>query len=117
MLFPSSVGQSDSDERAAMEQAKTERVQQGAEPQTATGGAGARQGGGRNAQKSNPDRVQSSKDKVASLKSQRNQLASKTNKTPADKAAVKKLDNQIKRETQRQQKSETHSKKHKGQQQ
>jgi len=67
--------------------------------------------------KSNVDRVQSAKDKIAGLKSERNQLASKANKTPADKAALKKLDNQIKRETQRQQKSETHSKKPKGQQQ
>lgn len=90
--------------------------EQEAEPQTSASGAGARKGGGRNAQKSNVDRVQSAKDRVAGLKSQRDQLASKANKTPADKAALKKLDNQIKRETQRQQQSETHSKKSKGQQ-
>src|SRR5689334_2710685 len=34
--------------------------------------------------KSNVDRVQSAKDKIAGLKSERNQLASKANKTPAD---------------------------------
>ena len=48
MLHPATVGQSDKDERAAMQQAQHEREQEngGVEPQVSTSGAGAMQGGG-----------------------------------------------------------------------
>ena len=85
------------------------------EPQTSTSGAGARQGGGRNSQKANADRVQSAKDKISDLKGQRDKLASKANKTPADKEQLKKLDNQIKQQQDRMKPSENHSQKGKGQ--
>jgi RHS repeat-associated protein len=50
MLFPSSVGQSDVDERAAMEQAQNEREQQAEPepPQTSTDSGGSRKRGGEN---------------------------------------------------------------------
>ena len=75
---------------------------------------GPAQGGGRNGQKVNPDRVQSAKDKIADLKDQRDKLASKANKTPKDKADLKKLDNQLKQQTDRMRPSENHSQKGKG---
>ncbi len=74
-------------------------------------------GGGKNEQKSNPDRVQSAKDKLSDLKEQRDTLKSKPNKTPEDKANLDKLNRAINRETDRMKKSETHSRKQKGQQQ
>ena len=74
-------------------------------------------GGGRDERKANTDRVQSAKDKVADLKQQRDTLKSKANKTPEDKANVDKLNKAINRETDRMKKSETHSRKEKGQQQ
>jgi RHS repeat-associated protein len=48
MLHPATVGQSDTAERATMQQAQHEREQEngGADPQVSTSGAGARQGGG-----------------------------------------------------------------------
>jgi RHS repeat-associated protein len=46
MLNPSTVGQSDANERAAMNRAQQEREQQEPEPQTSTSGAGARKGNG-----------------------------------------------------------------------
>lgn len=85
-----------------------------AEPQTASGGA--MKGGGRNGQKANADRVQSAKDKISDLKGQRDTLASKANKTPADKKQLQKLDNQIKQQQSRMKPSENHSQKGKGQQ-
>jgi RHS repeat-associated protein len=99
------------------EQLKHEQEQQQEpEPQTSTSGAGARQGGGRNAQKSNQDRTQSAQDKVKGLRQERDALKSKANKTPEDKAKLDKLNKAIKRETDRMKKSETHSRKEKGQQ-
>lgn len=75
------------------------------------------EGGGRNAQKSNPDKVSSAKDKLSSLREQRDQLKAKANKTPEDKAALDKVNKAINRETDRMRKSESHSQKQKGQQQ
>jgi hypothetical protein len=117
MLNPSTVGQSDANERAAMDQAQHEREQQQEkEPQTSASGAGARQGGGRNAQKDNPDRIESAQNKVKGLRQERDALKSKPNKTSEDKAKLDKLNKAIKRETDRMKKSETHSRKAKGQQ-
>jgi hypothetical protein len=79
-------------------------------------GASPEKGGGKNEQKSNPDRVQSAKDKISDLKEQRDTLKSKPNKTPEDKANLDKLNRAINRETDRMKKSETHSRKQKGQQ-
>jgi hypothetical protein len=62
-------------------------------------------------------RVNSAKSNIVDLKKQRDTLASKPNKTPADKAALKKLDNQIKQQQARMKPSENHSQKGKGQQQ
>jgi hypothetical protein len=62
------------------------------------------------------DRQQSAKDKVADLKGQRDALAKGTNKTPADKAKIDKIDKQIRRETDRMKKSENHDRKGKGSQ-
>ncbi len=73
-------------------------------------------GGGRNAQKTNPDRVASAKGKIDDLKGERNKLSRQPNKTPADKEAIKKLDNQIRRQQDRMRSSENHSQKNKGQQ-
>jgi RHS repeat-associated protein len=87
------------------------------EPATSTSGAGARKGGGRDERKANPDRVQSAKDRLADLKQQRDALDRKTNKTPADKEKLDKLKRAVNRETDRMKKSETHSRKEKGQQQ
>jgi hypothetical protein len=49
MLFPRTVGESNADEQAAIQQADQERASQngGVDPQTSTSGAGARKGGGR----------------------------------------------------------------------
>jgi len=77
----------------------------------------AKDGGSKNDQKTNPDRVQSAKDKVSDLKQQRDTLKSQSNKTPGDKAKLDKLNKAINRENDRMQKSENHSRKEKGQQQ
>ena len=74
-------------------------------------------GGGRNEQKSNQARNDSAKDKLGGLKQERDTLKSKANKTPADKAKLDKLNKAINRENDRMKKSETHSRKEKGQQQ
>jgi FtsZ-binding cell division protein ZapB len=68
----------------------------------------------KNSKSSGPP-VQSAKDKIADLKQERDTLKSKPNKTPEDKAKLDKLNNAINRETDRMKKSETHSRKHKGQ--
>ena len=73
-------------------------------------------GGGKNAQKSNPDRVSSAKGKLDTLKEQRDKLQSQPNKTPEDKTNLDKVNKQINRETDRMRKSESHSQKQKGQQ-
>jgi hypothetical protein len=88
-----------------------------ATPSPDASGAGARKGGGRNEQKSNPERTKSAEDKLADLKEQRDALKSKPNKTPKDKEDLAKLNGAINRETDRMRKSETHSRKGKGQQQ
>jgi RHS repeat-associated protein len=77
----------------------------------------ANQGGGRNDQKSNADRVKSAQDKLSDLKGQRAKLDSTANKTPQDKADLKKLDKQINKQQDRMKASENHSRKQKGQQQ
>ena len=93
-----------------------EREQQngGVDPQVSTSGAGSRKGGGRNEQKVNQDRKQSAGDKLKDLKKERDQLKSKPNKTPEDKAKLQKTEKAINREIDRQKKSENHSKKDKG---
>lgn len=116
------AGQSNADEQTAIQQASQERAaqnggvdpQQAPEPAAAAAG-GNKRGGGRNAQKQNLDRVQSARENLAKLKGERDKLASKPNKTPADKKQLQRLDKQIKRETDRMKKSESHSQKHKGQ--
>jgi RHS repeat-associated protein len=122
VAYPSTtVGQSDADERAQIQQASQERAAQngGVDPQqppaTAAGGAG-KKGGGRNEQKVNQDRKQSAGDKLKDLKKERDQLKSKANKTPEDKAKLQKTEKAINREIDRQKKSENHSKKDKGSQ-
>jgi hypothetical protein len=119
MLHPKSVGQSDADEmaeKARLQQEKDQNQGKEGEPQAEAASGGARKGGGRDEKKANPDRVKSAKEKIADLKQQRDTLDRKANKTPADKANLDKLKSQIKRETDRIKKSETHSRKHKGQQ-
>lgn len=68
-------------------------------------------------QPANVDRTQSAQDKLTGLRQQRDALKSKANKTPEDKAKLDKLNKAINRETDRMKKSETHSRKDKGQQQ
>ncbi|MCU1333500.1 MAG: hypothetical protein JWM08_2492 [Candidatus Angelobacter sp.] len=75
---------------------------------------GNKKGGGRNEQKVNQDRKQSAGDKLKDLKKERDQLKSKQNKTPKDKADLQKTERAINREIDRQKKSENHSKKDKG---
>jgi len=118
-IFAPSVGQSDADERAQIEQAKQERMKQngGVDPQETSPPAAAggnKKGGGRNEQKVNQDRKQSAGDKLKDLKKERDQLKSKPNKTPEDKAKLQKVEKAINREIDRQKKSENHSKKDKG---
>ncbi len=139
MMFPGAlpggtVGQSNAEERAAMEQASKERAAQNGgvdpqqghtedhktepQPQTATGGAGQRTGGGRNDQKSNQNRQQSAKDKLAQAKIELAALRSKPNKTAEEAAKVKQLENQVKHFQQKaSEQSENHSQRAKGQQQ
>ncbi len=121
IISPSTtVGQSDAAEiaqRNANLGGTQEHKEASPEPQTSTSGAGAMKGGGRNGQKVNADRVQSARENNLGLKGQRDALASKANKTPADKKELKKLDNQIKQQQSRMKPSENHSQKGKGQQQ
>ena len=137
MLFPDAlpggkVGQSNADERAQIEQASQERARQNGgvdpqkqgqtdqqqkaepEPQAASGGAGQRTGGGRNAPKVNQDRRQSAANKLTDLRKQRDALQSKRNKTPEDKAELDRLNKAINREIDRMRESEEHSRKDKG---
>jgi len=96
--------------RGKIEEAKEKEAQ----PKTSTDGAD-KKGGGRNERKVNADRAQSAKDKIADLKQQHNTLSRQTNKTPADKAKLDKLQRAINRETDRMKKSEIHVKKKRGQ--
>jgi hypothetical protein len=118
-INPQTVGQSNADERADIDQAKHEREQQngGVDPQETpppAAAGGNKKGGGRNEQKVNQDRKQSAGDKLKDLKKERDQLKSKQNKTPKDKADLQKIERAINREIDRQKKSENHSKKDKG---
>ena len=78
MVNPQSVGESDADESAAINQSSKERAaqnggvdpQQAPEPAAAAAG-GNKKGGGRNAQKQNQDRQQSAKDKLSQVKKER----------------------------------------------
>ena len=85
-----------------------------AEPQAKPASDGAKKGGGRNEQKSNPDRVQSAQENLADLKQKRDALKSQANKTPEDKAKLEKLDRAINRQNTRIKKSETHPRQEKG---
>jgi hypothetical protein len=95
------------------QQTQTEEPTPQAQPAAAAGGAG-RRGGGRNEQKVNQGRKQSAEEKLKDLKKERDQLKSKPNKTPEDKAKLQKIEKAINREIDRQKKSENHSKKDKG---
>ena len=66
-------------------------------------------GGGRNAQKSNPDRVNAAQRRIDQARGELQGLKSKPNKTPDDKMKIEKLHNQIKTDQIRVQQSETHS--------
>lgn len=68
-----------------------------------------RTGGGRNAQKSNPDRVSSAQQRINNAKQDLQSLKSQPNKTPADKAEITKLEKQIKTDQIRIRESENHS--------
>lgn len=70
-------------------------------------------GGGRNAQKSNPDRVNAAQQRIDQARGELKGLKSKPNKTPADKVRIQKLQNQIKTDQIRVQQSENHSMKEK----
>jgi RHS repeat-associated protein len=77
-----------------------------------------KKGGGRNEQKSNAERQDSAKNDLTKAKAERDQLQSKTNKTPADKANLDKLNKKVKHlQKKAAEKSETHSRKQKGPQQ
>jgi RHS repeat-associated protein len=98
------------------QQDQTDKPKADADPQTASGGA--RQGGGRNAQKSNQNRQQSAQNQLAEVKKQRDALQAKANKTPEDKAKLEALNKQVKHlQKKATEQSETHSRKQKGQQQ
>ena len=86
------------------------------EPPPAAAAGGSKKGGGRNEQKVNQDRKQSAADKLKNLKKKRDQLKSKPNKSPKDKADLQKAEKAINREIDRQKKSENHSMKDKGSQ-
>jgi RHS repeat-associated protein len=72
-----------------------------------------RTGGGRNAQKSNPDRVSATQQRVDQARQQLREMRSQPNKTPADKAQIAKLERQIKTDEMRMRASENHSMKDK----
>jgi RHS repeat-associated protein len=125
-IFAPTVGQSDADERAQIKQASQERAQQngGVDPQAApapkppaTASGGARQGGGRNAQKSNQNRQLSAQDQLTTTKKELAALRSTPNKTAEEAAKVKELEKKMKHlQKKAAQKSENHSQKQKGQQ-
>jgi|SRR6185437_11634993 len=73
-----------------------------------------RKGGGRNAQKSNPDRVASAKENVEALKKKLKAAESVRNKTPQDATTVDRLKAAIRREIDRMRESESHSQRGKG---
>jgi RHS repeat-associated protein len=118
------VGQSNADERAAIQQGSQERAAQNGgvdpqaapEPQVSTSGAGARKGGGRNEQKQNKDKSASAQDKYNQAKADHD----KANKMPpgqARKEAMDKAKKDMKHwQKKAGEKSETHSRKSKGQQ-
>ena len=122
VLTPTPAGQADEVEVARnisknnQQQSQTQNQnndKQQAEPKTATDGAGARSGGGRNGQKVNDKREQSAKNNLENLKKQRDELKSKSNKTPKDKEELEKVNKAINRELDRTKKSENHSQKDK----
>jgi hypothetical protein len=98
------------------QQSKQDEESKDSQPELkpSTEGASSTEGGARNDRKINQQRKQSAQEKVASLRQQRDALESKENKTPAHKKALAKINNQLKREIDRQKKSETHSRRHKG---
>lgn len=124
MLHPTSVGLSAEDEMAEKKKLDEEQQQQQnheqseskekpPEAQAASGGA--RKGGGRNEQKSNEDRAGSAKDNLAKAKAD---LAAAKKQPPSKQrsAAIRKAEQQIKHwQRKAAEKSETHSRKHKGQ--
>lgn len=61
-------------------------------------------------------KVLGAQNNLADLRAQRDALKSKANKTPEDKAALEKVNKAINREIDRAKKSETHSRKEKGEQ-
>jgi RHS repeat-associated protein len=100
--------------RAKIEEAKEKEAEpKEAEPKEEAGSGGARKGGGRDDRKINEKREQTAKSNVANLRQQRDTLRAQANKTAADKAKLRKVERQLKRETDRQRKSETHGRKDK----
>jgi RHS repeat-associated protein len=86
------------------------------EPQTSTNGAGARSGGGRNAQKNNTDRTESAKN---NLVGEKNDLAAAKKLPPSKERSekIRQAEKQVKHwQSKSAQKSENHSQKQKGQQ-
>ncbi|WP_204277421.1 hypothetical protein, partial [Escherichia coli] len=66
-------------------------------------------GGGRNAQKSNPDRVAAAQQRIEKARTELQALRSKPNKTPQDKVDIEKLQKGIKRDQLKTLRSENHS--------
>ena len=95
--------------RQWQQQGSTENQERQVEPEVATGGAGARSGGGKTGRKINQDRATSARDTLASLQDQLKALQSTPNKTPATKEKLKSVQGQINRQRERLKKSEEHA--------
>jgi RHS repeat-associated protein len=100
------------DNSANGQEGTLDKAQSGGEAQFSSGGASS--GGGRNSRKVNQKRQQSAQEKLSDLRTQRDQLKSKPNKTPADKAELQRIERAINKELDRAKKSETHDRKKKG---
>jgi len=73
-----------------------------------------RTGGGRNAQESNPDRVEAARQKYAELRDQWQKAKARPNKTPSDVATRDRLERAMKQQLDRMRDSENHSQLGKG---
>jgi RHS repeat-associated protein len=119
MVSPKTVGQSDADEKAEkarLQQENEQNQEKEAEPKPDASGAGARQGGGRNEQKANQDRVDTAKDEAGKARKDLAALKSlPVNQRPANyNDLLKKAQGRLNRANSKARKSETHSRKHKG---